>query len=224
MTIKDWPAQERPREKLLEQGVAALGDAELLAVILRTGSRGRSAVTLARDLLCEFNGLRALLNAPMAQACNAHGLGVAKFSMLLAAVELARRHLQEDIIREGVMASPKLTREYLRSKLRDRRREIFCCLFLDASHRLITDEELFHGTIDSTTVYPRVVAERALAHNASAVIVAHNHPSGNRQPSQADLAITQRLRDALELLDIRLLDHFIIGDGEPLSLAERGEL
>jgi len=224
MSIREWPMSERPREKLLEQGAANLGDAELLAIILRTGSRGLSAVEMARQLLTDFGGLRALLNATPAEACRAHGLGNAKFSMLLAAVELAKRHMQEAVVREGALTSPELTRDYLHAHLRDRRREVFCCLFLDTRHRLIACEDLFHGTIDSANVHPRIIVEQALRLNASAIIAAHNHPSGIAEPSPADLLLTQKLKDALALVDIRLLDHFIVGDGPPLSLAERGVL
>lgn len=224
MSIRDWPIKERPREKLLEQGPAALGDAELLAIILRTGSRGRSAVELARELLQEYGGLRALMRARPGEVCRVHGLGTAKFSMLQAALELAKRHLQENLVRDSVFTHSEATRDYLRAHLRDRDREIFSALFLDTRHRLIACEDLFQGSLDSTAVHPRVVVERALAQHAAAVIVAHNHPSGVNEPSTADIQITQRLREALELMEIRLLDHFIIGDGEPVSLAERGLL
>lgn len=222
MSIRDWPVKERPREKLLEQGPAALGDAELLAIILRTGSRGRSAVEMARELLQEFGSLRGLIRARPGDLCRAHGLGTAKFSMLQAAIELAKRHLQENIIREDAFTHSEATREYLRAHLRDRHREVFCALFLDTRHRLIACEDLFQGSIDSTMVHPRVVVERALNHHAAAVIVAHNHPSGVSEPSSADINITRRLHEALALMEIRLLDHFIVGEGEPLSLAERG--
>ena len=222
MTIRAWPTTERPREKLLEQGATILSDAELLAIILRTGSRGCSAVEMARRLLKDFGGIRSLVSATPAEACRAHGLGAAKFSMLLAAVELAKRHMQETVIREGAFTSPQTTKDYLLSHLRDRRREVFSCLFLDTKHRLIANEDLFQGTIDSASVYPRVIAERALVLNAAAVIAAHNHPSGETEPSQADIAVTKRIQDCLDLLDIRLLDHFIVGEGEPISMAERG--
>ncbi|GAB4191492.1 MAG: DNA repair protein RadC [Wenzhouxiangellaceae bacterium] len=224
MTIKDWPTSERPREKLINQGSNVLSDAELLAVILRTGSRGLSAVELARSLLHQFGGLRQIFAAQPADFKQAPGMGQAKFCQLQAALELARRHLRESVVREGAFTSPEITRDYLISHLRDRRREIFTCLFLDTRHRLIACEDLFHGTVDGASVHPRIVVERALANNAAALIAAHNHPSGVTEPSQADLSLTRRLKNALELMDVRLLDHFIVGEGEPLSLAQRGLL
>ena len=222
MRIADWPQTERPRERLLEQGAGTLSDAELLAILLRTGSRGRSALDLARGLISDFNGLRGLLDSSLEEVCRCPGLGPAKFAQIHAALELARRHLRESMTRGEALTSPQATRNYLSAALRDRPHEVFCALMLDTRHRVIAFEELFSGTIDSAHVHPRVVVERALHRRAAAMIVAHNHPSGVAEPSQADLAITRRLRDALGLVDIRLLDHFIIGDGEVVSLAERG--
>ncbi|SRR6056297_3023536 len=222
MRIADWPQTERPRERLLEQGAGTLSDAELLAILLRTGSRGRSALDLARGLIADFNGLRGLLDSSLEEVCRCPGLGPAKFAQIHAALELARRHLRESMTRGEALTSPQATRNYLSAALRDRPHEVFCALMLDTRHRVIAFEELFSGTIDSAHVHPRVVVERALHRRAAAMIVAHNHPSGVAEPSQADLAITRRLRDALGLVDIRLLDHFIIGDGEVVSLAERG--
>lgn len=222
MRIADWPQTERPRERLLEQGAGSLSDAELLAILLRTGSRGRSALDLARGLIAHFDGLRGLLDSPLEEVCRYPGLGPAKFAQMHAALELARRHLRESMTRGEALTSPQATRNYLSAALRDRPHEVFCALMLDTRHRVIAFEELFSGTIDSAHVHPRVVVERALQKRAAAMIVAHNHPSGVAEPSQADLAITRRLRDALGLVDIRLLDHFIIGDGEVVSLAERG--
>jgi len=222
MRIADWPQTERPRERLLEQGAGTLSDAELLAILLRTGSRGRSALDLARGLIADFNGLRGLLDSSLEEVCRCPGLGPAKFAQIHAALELARRHLRESMTRGEALTSPQATRNYLSAALRDRPHEVFCALMLDTRHRVIAFEELFSGTIDSAHVHPRVVVERALHRRAAAMIVAHNHPSGIAEPSQADLAITRRLRDALGLVDIRLLDHFIIGDGEVVSLAERG--
>lgn len=224
MSIKDWPAQERPREKLLEHGAQALTDAELLAIFLRTGVAGKSAVDLARQLLGEFGSLRALLEADLA-AFSAHlGLGPAKFSQLQAVLEMGRRHLAEGLKRDSALESPQQVRDYLKARLRHEPHEIFGCLFLDTRHRVLAFEALFHGTIDGASVYPRQVVKRALAHNAAAVILTHNHPSGIAEPSQADRLLTTRLKDALALIDVRVLDHFIVGDGEPLSMAEYGWL
>lgn len=222
MRIADWPQTERPRERLLAAGPAGLSEAQLLAILLRTGTRGRSAVDMARDLLAEFGGLRNLLAADAETFCAQPGLGKAKYAQLQAALELARRHLREALERGDILTSPAVTRNYLSAVLRDRTREAFCVLYLDTRHRVIRFEELFQGTIDCAHVHPRVVVEHALTAKAAAVIVAHNHPSGETEPSQADLAITRRLRDALALVDIRLLDHFIVGDGPVVSLAERG--
>lgn len=222
MTIRDWPASERPREKLLQRGSAALSDAELLAIILRTGIRGRTAVDLARDLLQEFGSLRALLAADRRHFCTVPGLGAAKYAQMQAILEIARRHLREALDRGESFTRPELVCEFLQSQLRDQRQEVFAALFLDSQHRLLAFEPLFHGTIDGAAVYPREVARRALKHNAAAAIVAHNHPSGLAEPSRSDRLVTERLRDALALLDVRLLDHFVVGDGECVSLAERG--
>lgn len=222
MSIKDWPAQERPREKLLERGAQALTDAELLAIFLRTGVAGKSAVDLARQLLGEFGSLRALLEADLA-AFSAHlGLGPAKFSQLQAVLEMGRRHLAEGLKRDSALESPQQVRDYLKARLRHEPHEIFGCLFLDTRHRVLAFEALFHGTIDGASVYPRQVVKRALAHNAAAVILTHNHPSGIAEPSQADRLLTTRLKDALALVDVQVIDHFIVGDGEPVSLHELG--
>jgi len=224
MAITDWPVDERPREKLLSRGAAALSDAELLAIFLRTGVTGITAVDLARDLLNRFGGLRQLLDAEQRDFCAAKGLGSAKFAQLQAVMEMARRHLHERLQRSDALTSPALTRQYLQARLRDERSEVFAALYLDSQHRVLAFEPLFRGTLDSAAVYPREVVKRCLAHNAGAVIVAHNHPSGIAEPSQSDRRITERLRDALALVDIRLLDHIVVGDGEAVSLAERGWL
>ncbi|WP_339668985.1 DNA repair protein RadC [Dasania marina] len=224
MAITDWPAAERPREKLLAKGAAALSDAELLAIFLRTGTKGMSAVDLARDLLASFGGLRPLLNTDLTQFCAAKGLGVAKYTQLQAVLEMSRRHLGEQLRRSSALTSPQLTREYLRACLRDECREVFACLLLDSQHRVIHYEPLFYGTIDAASVYPREVVKLALKHNAAALILAHNHPSGIAEPSQADQRITQRLCEALATVEIRVLDHIVVGDGEALSFAERGLL
>jgi DNA repair protein RadC len=223
MPITDWPADERPREKLLKRGAAALSDAELLAIFLRTGVAGRTAVDLARDLLSRFGGLRPLLQADLNAFCAARGLGQAKYTQLQAVLEMGRRHLSETLARGEALGNPDDTRRYLSARLRDYPFEVFACLFLDNRHRVIAFEELFRGTIDGASVHPREVVRRALVHNAAAVILAHNHPSGVAEPSRSDEAITRRLREALALVDIRVLDHVVVGD-ELVSFAERGLL
>ncbi|WP_339488972.1 RadC family protein [Pseudomonas sp. EL_65y_Pfl2_R95] len=222
MSIRDWPAAERPREKLLAQGAGALTDAELLAIFLRTGVAGHSAVDLARHLLAAFGGLRSLLQADLATFSQSLGLGPAKYAQLQAVLEMGRRHLAEELRRDSALESPKAVRDYLKALLRHEPHEVFGCLFLDAKHRVLAYESLFSGSIDSASVYPRQVVKRALAHNAAALILAHNHPSGVAEPSQADKVLTQRLKAALELIEVRVLDHFIVGEGEPLSMAEHG--
>ncbi len=221
MAITDWPEGERPREKLLTLGAPALSDAELLAIFLRTGVAGKTAVDLARDLLQEHKGLRPLLELDKKGFCNNKGLGPAKFAQLQAVLEIARRHLREKLQRGDAMTSPELTRRYLQQQLRDYPYEVFACMFLDNRHRLIAYEELFRGTIDGASVHPREVVRKSLQHNAAAIIIAHNHPSGIAEPSQSDRAITIRLKSALDLVDIRLLDHFIVGD-EVISMSEQG--
>ncbi|WP_019570194.1 MULTISPECIES: DNA repair protein RadC [unclassified Thioalkalivibrio] len=223
MAITDWPAGERPREKLLERGAAALSDAELLAIFLRTGVTGKSAVDVARDLLSRFGGLRPLLQADEAGFCAAPGLGQAKYAQLQAVLEMGRRHLEADLERGEALTSPSATRRFLSARLRDYPFEVFGALFLDNRHRVLAFEELFRGTIDGASVHPREVVRRVLHHNAAAVILAHNHPSGVAEPSRSDALITRRLSEALSLIDVRLLDHLIIGD-TAVSLAERGEL
>ncbi len=224
MAITDWPAQDRPREKLLQRGATALTDAELLAIFLRTGTQGKTAVDLARELLTEYRSLQALLNADQKRFCQSLGLGAAKYAQLQAVLEMARRHFNEVLQRGDVLTSPEVTRAYLSAQLRGYRHEVFACLFLDNQHRVIQWEELFRGTIDGASVYPREVVKQALHHNAAAVIFAHNHPSGVAEPSQSDRLITDKLKAALNLLDIRVLDHFIVGDGMPYSFAEHGLL
>lgn len=223
MSITDWPASERPREKLLQRGSAALSDAELLAIFLRTGVKGKSAVDLSRDLLSNFGSLRTLLCADQSVFCQHHGLGPAKFAQLQAVLEMAKRHLFEELERGNALENPDETKNYLASQLRAYKHEVFAGLFLDNRHRVIHFEELFTGTIDGASVYPREVVKKAMDCNAAAIIFAHNHPSGVAEPSQADRQITQRLRDALALVDVRVLDHIIVGD-ELVSFAERGIL
>lgn len=222
MSIRDWPAAERPREKLLARGPQALSNAELLAIFLRTGVRGKSALDLARDMLADHGGLRALLTADEARFTATPGLGPAKYVQLQAVLELARRHLEAGLGERDAMTSPAATREYLRARLRDLPHEVFCCLYLDTRHRVLGFEELFRGTIDGASVHAREVVKQALAKNAAAIIFAHNHPSGVAEPSDADRRLTRRLVDALALVDVRVLDHFVIGDGPPVSFAERG--
>jgi DNA repair protein RadC len=224
MAITDWLAEDRPREKLLQRGSAALTDAELLAIFLRTGVQGKSAVDLARDLLADFGSLKALLDADHQRFCQAHGLGDAKYAQLQAVLEMAKRHFKEILQRGNALTSPDITRAYLSAQLRGYSYEVFACLFLDNQHRVIQLDELFRGTIDGASVYPREVVKQALHHNAAAVIFAHNHPSGIAEPSAADKHITEKLKQALALFDIRVLDHFIIGDGQPYSFAEHGLL
>ncbi|HGF7496154.1 TPA: DNA repair protein RadC [Vibrio cholerae] len=222
MNLKDLPTESMPREKLLQRGPQSLSDAELLAIFLRTGTHGMNVLALADLLLRDFGSLRALFCASKEQFCRHKGLGEAKFVQLQAVLEMTQRYLAETLKRGDALTSPQQTKLYLSSVLRDRQREAFYILFLDNQHRVIRDEILFEGTIDAASVYPREVVKRALHHNAAAVILAHNHPSGVAKPSQADRRITDRLRDALGLVEIRVLDHFVVGDGEVVSFAERG--
>jgi len=224
MTIRDWPLTERPREKLLERGAHTLSDAELLALLLGSGTRGRSAVELARTLIGDFGSLRNLLNADGPRALARSGVGPARYAVMQAALELTRRHFREALRLGPALAAPEATRTFLLAQLRDRPYEVFCCLYLDNRHRLIAFEELFRGTIDRAGVHPREVLRQTLLHNAAAVIFAHNHPSGVLEPSQADELITRRLKEALALMDVRVLDHFIIGDGQCYSFSEHGLL
>lgn len=224
MRITDLNEDERPREKLLLRGAGSLSDPELLAIFLRTGVAGKSAIDLARDLLTEFGGLVGLFSATESAFCEAKGLGKAKYAQLQAVLEMSRRYLKEEIAGRDVLTSPESTRQYLKARLRNLPHEVFACLFLDNRHRVIEYKELFRGTIDGASVHPREVVREAMRANAAAVIFAHNHPSGVAEPSQSDLRITQRLKDALALLDVRVLDHFIVGEGGGTSFAERGLL
>jgi DNA repair protein RadC len=221
-SIRDWPAAERPRERLCAGGAGQLSDAELLAVMLGRGVAGLSAMDLARELLRRFGGMRGVLNASTTELQETRGMGPGKAAALIAARECCCRYLQEKLAPGQSIRSPADSREFLVARLRDRPHEVFCCLFLDNRHRVLAFDELFRGTIDNTTVYPREVVRQALKRNAAAVILAHNHPSGVAEPSEADQLITQRIRNALELIDVRLLDHFVIGDGACTSLASRG--
>jgi DNA repair protein RadC len=224
LAIADWPAQERPRERLLAHGPGGLSDAELVAVCLRTGIPGKSAVDLARELIARFRGLAGLLAADLASLLAVQGLGAARTAQLAAVLELARRSLREDLKAGCALTSPGAVRDYLRLALGGRRHEVFVCLYVDAQHRVIGTEELFRGSLTQTSVYPREVVKAALAANAAAVIFAHNHPSGVAQPSQADELLTRQLKEALALVDIKVLDHFIVTGNQALSFAERGLL
>jgi len=223
MAISDWPEGERPRERLLAQGAEALSDAELLAIFLRTGVKGKSAVDLARDLIKQFGGLRQLLAADLKTFSQAKGLGDAKYAQLQACLEMSRRFLLEAIERDGPISNPQEAKQYLLVKMRDYEKEVFACLFLDTKNHVIKFDELFTGSLNSAEVHPREVVKQALNHNAHAVIFAHNHPSGDNTPSQSDIQITQTLRDALSLIDIKVLDHLIIGD-QVQSLSELGKI
>ncbi|OGT78292.1 MAG: hypothetical protein A3J35_00700 [Gammaproteobacteria bacterium RIFCSPLOWO2_02_FULL_52_10] len=224
MPITDWPKAERPREKLLSRGARALSDAELLAIFLRTGIQGKTAVDLGRDLLSRYQGLRTLLELDLQELSRNAGVGATKYVQLQAALELGRRYLETSLRRDTALASPGDTRNYLKARLRAYPHEVFACLFLDNRHRVICFEELFNGTIDGASVHPREVVRRAIYHNAAALIFAHNHPSGVAEPSQSDRLITRRLKDALGLIDVRVLDHIVVGDTEVVSFAERGLL
>ena len=222
MPITDWPKTERPREKLLALGSSALTDAELLAIFLRTGIKGKTAVDLAHDIISHFGGLRSLLTADKESFCQFSGLGEAKFAQLQAVIELSHRHLKETLQRGEFLQNPEATQNYLSSRLRDLPYEVFSCLFLDNQHRVIEFEILFQGTINSASVHPREVVRKTLKHNAAALILAHNHPSGIAEPSSADRNITKQLTDALALIDVRILDHIVVGDGECVAFSQRG--
>ncbi|MBI4741215.1 MAG: DNA repair protein RadC [Betaproteobacteria bacterium] len=225
MAISDWPEDERPRERLLAQGASVLSDAELLAIFLRVGVRGKSAVDLARELIGEFGGLNRLFVATQAEFSAVRGMGPAKYAQLQAVLEMARRTLGEEMRQGALFSSPGAVRDYLRLHLAGLPYEVFFALWLDAQNRLIADEELFRGTLTQTSVYPREVVKAALRHNAAAVVLAHNHPSGLAEPSRADELLTRELTRALALVDVRVLDHFIVaGQAQPLSFSERGLL
>ncbi|MGS7251232.1 RadC family protein [Pseudomonas anuradhapurensis] len=222
MNIREWPAEERPRERLSQRGAAALSDAELLAVLLGSGVAGRNVLDLARGLLVRFGGLRQFLEADREAVLREPGIGAVKYAQLQALLEIGRRYLDENIERAAVLEGPAAVRRYLKAMLRHEASEVFGCLFLDTKHRPLAFEILFRGTIDRASVYPREVVRRALLHNAAALILCHNHPSGNSEPSQDDVHLTLSLKRGLALIDVRVLDHIIIGDGEPLSMLEHG--
>jgi DNA repair protein RadC len=224
LKMSDWPEDERPRERILRVGPATLSDAEILGLLLGQGLTGMPAVELARHLMQKFGGIRGTLNTEPAELCGIKGIGTAKVAVLLAARECGTRYLRERLRPGTTIGSPADSREFLLASLRDRPHEVFCCLFLDNRHRVLAFDELFRGTIDAAAVYPREIVKQALSRNAAAVILAHNHPSGVAEPSQSDQLITRRIRDALDLVDVRLLDHFVIGDNCCVSLASRGML
>ncbi|MGZ0018169.1 RadC family protein [Nitrosomonas sp. wSCUT-2] len=220
MAITHWPLSERPREKLLQRGVNALSDAELLAIFLRTGITGKSAVDLSRELLSHFGNLTGIFAASQTNFCQIPGMGIAKYTQLQAVLEMARRALSEELKNGNTMSSPALVRDFLRLTLANKQHEVFIGIFLDAKNHTIATEELFSGTLTQTSVYPREIIKRALHHNAAAIIFAHNHPSGVAEPSHADKILTQSLKQALAFIDVKVLDHFIIGNGTALSFAE----
>lgn len=224
MAITDWPEAERPREKLLARGAQALSDAELLAIFLRVGVKGKSAVALARDLVDHFGSLTRLFAANQAEFDRFPGLGPAKYAQLQAVLEMARRALAEEMRRGDALSSPAAVRDFLRLRLEGLAHEVFMAVYLDAQNRVLAAEELFRGTLTQTSVYPREVVKRALAHNAGGIILAHNHPSGVAEPSQADRWLTDQLKHALALVDVKVLDHFIVGGGRAVSFAEQGWL
>ncbi len=224
MSITQWPEHERPRERLLAQGAAALSDAELLAIFLRVGMKGKTAVDLARELVGTFGNLHGLFSASKAELCAINGVGEAKYVQLQAVLEMARRALAEQMKAADALSSPQAVRDYLKLTLARLPHEVFVAVFLTAQNRVIAVEELFRGTLTQTSVYPREIVKRSLTHNAASVIFAHNHPSGEAAPSQADRALTTALADALALVDIRVLDHFIVAPGASLSFAEQGIL
>lgn len=224
MAINHWPENERPREKLIKFGPQALSDAELLAILIRTGSAGRSAVSIGRELIGKHGGLREVMDLNVEKMCEHKGLGPVTYALLQACLELGRRYLEQGLKNDIALTSSQETRRFLRSKLRHRHQEVFACLFLDAQHRVLKYEELFFGTIDGAAVYPRQVVSKAIAFNAAAVILSHNHPSGHAEPSLADRQITKTLIQALALIDVRVLDHVVVGDLEEVSFAERGLL
>lgn len=224
MAITDWPEEQRPRERLIKHGAQALSDAELLAVFLRVGVTGKSAVDLGRDMIAHFGSLNGLFSASLKDFSALNGLGAAKYAQLQAVLELARRSLSEDLQAGVALDSPQTVKQYLRLLLGGKAYESFAVLFLDVKNRLIVCEELFRGTLTHASVYPREVVKSALRHNAASIILSHNHPSGNSEPSNADHALTQALQQALSLVDVRVLDHFVVAGKEVYSFAEHGKL
>jgi DNA repair protein RadC len=222
MTINQWPLSERPREKLLEHGAKYLTNAELIAIFLRTGIRGKTALDLARELLTELGGLKKIFTVDPNHFYQKSGIGKAKFAMLKAALELGKRYLEEDLTPGEALPDSQTTKRFLSSRLKSYSNEVFACLFLDNHHRILAFEELFHGTLTEANIYPREIVKRCLAHNAAKIILAHNHPSGNPDPSQSDCEITAMLKTSLEILDVLVIDHIVVGHTDCVSLAELG--
>ena len=222
MAIKEWPITERPQEKLLSSGAASLSDAELLALFIRSGTRGKTAIDIGRELLLQYGSIREILTADQKSLCGFSGLGPARYAALQAAMEIGRRFLDQTLKKQGPLSDPTEASRFLTHQLRDRQHEVFAIIYLDTRHHVIEYEELFTGTLNGATVHPREVVKSVLQHNASAVILAHNHPSGIAEPSQADTSITKKLQQSLALIDVRLLDHLVIGDGEFVSMSDRG--
>ncbi len=222
MAIKQWPVSERPQEKLLSRGAQVLSDAELLALFIRSGTPGCTALDIGRNLLREFGGLRQILTADKQKIYQFNGCGPARYALLQASLEMGRRFLDQSLRKQGPLSSPSQAADFLTHQLRDRKREVFAIIYLDTRHQVIDYEELFCGTLNGATVHPREVVRAVLEKNASAVILAHNHPSGIAEPSQSDATLTKRLRESLDLIDVRLLDHLVIGDGEFVSMSDRG--
>ena len=224
MPITNWPLYERPREKLLDRGASALSDAELIAIVLRRGTQGKTAVDIARDLILTHGGLRGLFNTNAATICATPGLSLHTFAHLQAVKELGKRYAQEKLVKEEIGGRIAGTKQYFQARLHDYEHEVFACIFLDNRHRVIKYSELFQGTINQSVVHPREVVKQSLYYNAAAVIIAHNHPSGEATPSAADLAVTAQLKEALALVEIKLLDHIIVGGQKTYSCAEMGYL
>ncbi len=219
-----WPSSERPREKLLQKGANSLSDSELLAIFLRTGTQGKNVLELSREIIVHFGSLKSLFSATENEFCSIKGLGTAKYVQLQACLEMSQRHIEEQITQQDAMQNPAQVKTYVQSRLLGKPNEVFAAIFLDNQHRVLAYEELFFGTINASSVHPRVVIQRALHHNAAAIIVAHNHPSGISEPSLSDIDITKTLKTTLALIDVRLLDHLVVASHQVTSLAERGQV
>ena len=224
VNLHTWPLSERPREKLLQKGASSLSDSELLAIFLRTGTQGKNVMELAREIIIHFGSLKSLFSATEKEFCQIKGLGKAKYVQLQACLEMSQRHIEEEITKQDAMQNPNQVKRYVQSRLMDKPNEVFAAIFLDNQHHVLAFEELFFGTINSSSVHPRVVIQRSLFHNAAAVIVAHNHPSGVSEPSISDIDITKTLKTALAMVDVRLLDHLVVASHQVTSLAERGQI
>jgi len=223
-SLESWPEKEKPREKLIQSGAHSLSDSELLAIFLRTGTAGKNVIELAREIIQHFGSLKRLFSASEKEFCQIKGLGRAKFVQLQACLEMSQRYLKEQIVKQNAMENPNQVKEYVQSRLMNKTNEVFAAIFLDNQHHVIAFEELFFGTINASSVHPRVILQGCLKHNAAAVIVAHNHPSGVAEPSISDIDITATLKAALNLIDVRLLDHLVVASHRVVSLAERGQI